>query len=133
MFSVKVTAEAKEVIKRALERFDMPRPGIMISRQGVRADVQRTADGNAEWSVERLHSWTYTVSSMSALPEEDVVLVEGIPFGLHLFHARRSGELRSVFATASCMLTHYRPNHAVNADPLQRRNSPLSRSRYLSR
>ena len=84
MFSVKVTAEAKEVIKRALERFDMPRPGIMISRQGVRADVQRTADGNAEWSVERLHSWTYTVSSMSSIPEGDVVLIDGIPFWLAL-------------------------------------------------
>ena len=84
MFAVKVTAEAKEVIKRAFERFDMPRPGIMISRQGVHADVHRTADGNAEWVVEHMHPWTYTVSSMSAIPEKDIMLVDGIPFWLAL-------------------------------------------------
>lgn len=42
-----------------------------------------TADGNAEWAV-HMHPWTYTVSSMSAIPEKDIVLVDGIPFWLAL-------------------------------------------------
>jgi hypothetical protein len=84
MFAVKVTAEAKEVIKRELERFDMPRPGIMISRQGSKTDVHRGADGNAIWSVERLHPWTYAVSSMSAISAEDILFVDGISFWLAL-------------------------------------------------
>ena len=84
MFAVKVTAEAKEVIKRAFESFDMPRPGIMISRHGVHADVDRTGEGDARWSIERPHPWTYTVSSMNAIPEEDIVIVDGIPFWLAL-------------------------------------------------
>ena len=82
MFAVKVTPEAKEVIERAFESFDLPSPGIMISRQGARADVLRTATGEARWAVERLHPWRYTVSSMSAIPDKDIVMVEGIPFWL---------------------------------------------------
>lgn len=97
MFAVKITTEAKEVIKRAFEGFDLPRPGNMISRQGLHADVLRTEDGKAKWSVDRLNPWTYTVSSMSAIREKDIVMVEGIPFWLAIIpRAQESGIVISV-------------------------------------
>src|SRR5882672_11337519 len=82
MSPVTVTREAKEVIERAFDSFDFSRPGFLIPRQASRTDVLRTATGEARWAVGRLHPWKYTVSSMSAIPDKDIVMVEGIPFWL---------------------------------------------------
>lgn len=93
MFKVKITAEAKAIIVRAIANHGGPKAGLMIHRQGPTGDILRDANGNAAWSIERRHPWAIQVGSYETIPDdsENVVFVDGVRVWLPLIP--REGEL----------------------------------------
>ena len=80
MFSVRFTPEAKLAIVEQFSRAGFTKPGLMIHRQGPRADVTRAGNGQTEWSVERPHPWRAQVGDFVTFEDgaEDIEIVEGI-------------------------------------------------------
>ena len=93
MFSVRFTTEAKTSIAEQFALESFTKPGVTIHRQGPRADVSRSSDGQAEWSVERPHPWRAQIGDFQTFGEnvEDVFQVEGILVWLALIP--RLGEI----------------------------------------
>jgi hypothetical protein len=53
MFEVRITAEAKPIIERAIANHEGQKAGLMVHRQGPVGDVSRTTDGDVQWQIER--------------------------------------------------------------------------------
>jgi hypothetical protein len=85
MFRVEITAEAKAVLESKLSESGLPRPGIMILRQGPKADVKRSAEGKTIWSIERPGSpWALHTGSFETYPDHELAVVNGIRVHLAL-------------------------------------------------
>ena len=86
MFRVEITEDAKLLLRAELKKEAGPRPGIMIHRRSVVADITRTADGEALWAVERPHPWQITIGSYETIPDSasEVVMVEDFRIWLPL-------------------------------------------------
>ena len=84
MFRVHLTPAAKRHLETVLEKMDHPRPGAMVMRQGPKADVVRSPNGSASWSVERPHPWAIQLGSFETYPDNELMLVDGIRFYLAL-------------------------------------------------
>jgi len=77
MFEIQITAEAKTAISRALTILDGTKPGVMVHRHGSSADVERTATGEAVWSISRN---PFGIALCSHLPDdvEGLLVVDGL-------------------------------------------------------
>lgn len=86
MFSVRFTDDAKAMIATQFERGAFTLPGVTIHRQGPRADVKRTSDGEAQWAIERPHPWRAQIGDFQTFGEnaEDVFLFDDIRVWLAL-------------------------------------------------
>ena len=84
MFAIKVTPAAKAFLDRAIRELDFPRPGAMVYRQGAKADVTRSPNGEAVWKVEHPHPWAIQLGSFETYPDSELLSVEGIRFHLAL-------------------------------------------------
>jgi hypothetical protein len=93
MFTVDISPDAKAEVVRQFALEEFARPGLMIHRQGPKADVTRSSDGSARWEVERPHPWRAQVGDFQTFGEnaQDVSLVDGILVWLALIP--RPGEL----------------------------------------
>jgi len=91
MFTVEITADAKAALETKLHTLGLAKPGIMIGREGARADVSRSKDGGTVWNVERPASpWRFDLGSFEAYPDAECQLVNGIRVYLALIP--REGE-----------------------------------------
>jgi len=108
MFEVRFTAEAKAEVARQAHREGLVRPGVMIHRQGPKADVTRQPDGQTKWSVERPHPWRAQVGDFQTFGEAatDVFEFEGVSVWLALIP--RPGE-RGVQVSLQNGLLHVEP------------------------
>jgi len=67
MFSIRVTPEAKAAILEQFTLMELREPGLFIYRQPSTADVVRSADGQAQWTVQRNRGY---VVRFAELPQE---------------------------------------------------------------
>lgn len=93
MFIVRFTPEAKNKVVNLFAQEGFEKPGVMIHRQGLRADVIRSPTGQVEWSIEHPHPWRAQVGDFQTFgyDAEDVFLFDGIYVWLALIP--KSGEL----------------------------------------
>ena len=93
MFEVRITAEAKTIIWRAIANEDRAKAGLMIHRQAPTGDVSRNSSGQAVWSIERPHPWAIQIGSYETIRDDDetIVFVDGVRVWLPLIP--RKGEL----------------------------------------
>jgi hypothetical protein len=79
MFTVEITADAKAVLEAKLRAFGMAQPGIMIAREGSKADVSRSKDGSTLWNIERpSNPWRFDLGSFEKYPDAEYQVVNGI-------------------------------------------------------
>ena len=79
MFTVEITADAKAALEAKLRAFGLPQPGIMISREGPKADVSRSEDGGTRWQIERpANAWRFDLGSFEKYPQAEYQMVSGI-------------------------------------------------------
>jgi len=85
MFKVEITADAKVALEAKLREFGFVRPGVMILREGAKADVSRSADGTAVWNIERTgNPWRFDLGSFETYPDSDLQVINGIRVHLAL-------------------------------------------------
>jgi hypothetical protein len=86
---ITITPEAKREIEHRLARLHAHDGGLMVLRTFAKADLTRSAFGEAKWSVERPEPWSATVISFgtiaAALASQAVELkvqeVDGVQVG----------------------------------------------------
>jgi hypothetical protein len=79
MFTVEITADAKNALEAKLKEFGFVRPGVMIVREGAKADVFRSKDGATVWNIERPENpWRYHLASFEKYPEAAFQVINGI-------------------------------------------------------
>ena len=79
MFTVEITPDATDALEARLREFGFVRPGVMIVREGPKADVFRSTDGTTVWNIERPENpWSYHVSSFEEYPDAAIQIVNGI-------------------------------------------------------
>ena len=85
MFKVEITADAKVALEAKLRQFGFARPGVMILREGPKADVSRLADGTTAWNIERTgNPWRFDLGSFETYPDSELQIVNGIRVALAL-------------------------------------------------
>lgn len=86
MFTVTISPEARPLLDKALAEVGAERPGVTIHRQGKAAELKRTADGQAAWSIETPHPWGIKVGSFETIADtdEDVQVIDGVRVWLAL-------------------------------------------------
>ena len=91
MFAVEIDPEAKAYLEAKLRESGLPRPGVMIVRQGPMADVVRSKRGDAVWNITRPNSpWALHTGSFETYPDNELQVVNGIR--VHLSLIPRDGE-----------------------------------------
>ena len=79
MFRVEITADAKVALETKLREFGFVQPGLMVSREGPKADVSRSKDGNTVWNIERpVNPWCFDLSSFENERTAEYQMVSGI-------------------------------------------------------
>ena len=79
MFRVEIAADAKALLEVKLRESGWSRAGVMIARQGPKADVSRSKDGKTVWSIERPESrWTLHTGSFETYRDDEIQIVDGI-------------------------------------------------------
>jgi len=79
MFEVDITPDAKAFLDAKLQESGLARPGVMIVRQGPKADVARSKRGDTVWSIERPDSpWAVHTGSFETYRDDELQLVNGI-------------------------------------------------------
>ena len=79
MFTVEITDDAKAALEAELKQFGFVRPGIMIVREGPKADVSRSKDGATIWNIERPENpWGYHLGSFEKYPDAAFQVVNGM-------------------------------------------------------
>jgi hypothetical protein len=85
MFKVEITADAKVALEVKMREFGFLRPGVMILREGPKADVSRSADGKTVWNIERSgNPWRFDVGSFETYPDSELQVVNGVRVHLAL-------------------------------------------------
>jgi len=90
MFAVKITPDAKRFLDAKLRELELPRPGVMVFRQGPKADIVRTPSGEPLWSIEHPHPWAIDTGSFETYPDSELMIVDGIR--VHLALTPRNNE-----------------------------------------
>ncbi len=91
MFAVEIAGDAKAVLEAKLQESGLPRAGVMIVRQGPKADISRSKDGKTVWSIEHPGSpWALHTGSFETYPDDELQVVNGIRVYLALIP--REGE-----------------------------------------
>jgi hypothetical protein len=75
-----MSAESREQIKALLRAEACPRACVAIHKNGPRADLARTDDGSASWSIERPEPWGAHLMSGDGLSTSDITVIDGIRF-----------------------------------------------------
>jgi hypothetical protein len=75
MFSIQITPEAKIAIAERGSEEDFVKPGLMIHRQGARAEIIRTNEGSAKWTIERPHPWQANIVDLEALDDGSIEVI----------------------------------------------------------
>ena len=75
-----MSAESREQIKALLRAEGSPRACVAIHKNGPRADLTRSGDGSAAWSIERPDPWGAHLMGGEALSTSDIVTIDGVPF-----------------------------------------------------
>ena len=57
MFLVRFTPDAQSALIAEFARSNFFVPGVTIHRQGAKAELLRSPDGQPQWSIEPLHPW----------------------------------------------------------------------------
>ena len=83
MFEVLITTAARDFIQLAFAREHFANPGLMINRQGPKAENSRSADGDVVWNVDRRSVWRAGVLDLG-YPAEDIVYADGVKVWLAL-------------------------------------------------
>jgi hypothetical protein len=66
-------------LEAQLRAFGAVQPGIMIGREGPKADVSRSKNGNTVWNIERpSNPWRFDLGSFETFPEAEYQVVNGI-------------------------------------------------------
>jgi hypothetical protein len=79
MFRVEITADAKAALEAKLSALGMPQPGVMIGREGARADVSRSKTGGTTWNIDRpANPWRFDLASFEKYPDAEYQMVNGI-------------------------------------------------------
>jgi hypothetical protein len=79
MFTVEITADAKAVLEMQLRAFGSVRPGVMIVREGAKAEVSRSKEGSTVWTIERPENpWAFYLGSFEKYPDAEFQVVNGI-------------------------------------------------------
>lgn len=79
MFTVEIAPDAKAVLEAKLHESGLPRAGIMILRQGPKADVSRSKEGKTLWNIERPKSpWALHTGSFETYRDDELQVVNGI-------------------------------------------------------
>ena len=79
MFAVEIAADAKALLEVKLQESGLSRAGVMIVRQGPKADVARSKEGKTVWSIERPESpWALHTGSFETYRDDELQIVNGI-------------------------------------------------------
>jgi hypothetical protein len=79
MFRVEITADARAALEAKLSALGLPQPGVMIGREGPRADVSRSKDGSTVWNIDHPPSpWRFDLGSFEKYPDAEYLIVNGI-------------------------------------------------------
>ncbi len=80
MFSIRVTPEARAAILEQFVLMELREPGLVIYRQPPTADVVRSADGQAQWTVQRAKGYVvrFTELPQGTIDLSPALLVDGI-------------------------------------------------------
>lgn len=85
MFTVRIEPDAKAFLQATLQQSGWVRPGVMIYREGTKADVTRTAEGGTQWNIDRASSpWALYTGSFETYPDNELIDVDGIRVHLSL-------------------------------------------------
>jgi hypothetical protein len=79
MVSVRIDAQSRKELM-ALLQAEGPTACVMIHRNAPRADLKRTPEGSAAWSIERPDPWGANVAAGLGIVEKDVVVIDGVRF-----------------------------------------------------
>ena len=84
-FAVEFAPGVRAVLEAKFKEVGWIRPGVMILRQGPRADVRRSDKGQTVWQIERPGSpWMIHLGSFETYPDEELQVVDSIRVHLAL-------------------------------------------------
>ena len=75
-----MSAESRQKIEALLRADASPAPCVAIHKNATRADVTRSRNRSASWSIERPEPWAAHLMSGETLSSTDITLINGIPF-----------------------------------------------------
>src|SRR5262245_58456347 len=78
MLNVAMTDGAERFLRSEIAAYSLPRPGVVITRQGTKGDLVRDTNGQAKWTIEHPYPWRATVISLDGLPVAERIEVRGI-------------------------------------------------------
>jgi hypothetical protein len=79
MFTDEITDDANAALEAKLREFGFVRPGVMIVREGPKAEVSRSTDGATVWNIKRPENpWGYHLGSFEKYPDAAFQVVNGI-------------------------------------------------------
>ena len=80
MPTVRLGAKDRKELAALLAAAGSPNACVMIHNLGSRADSKRSSDGGTSWFIDRSELWEAMIVSDERLTEDEITVVDGIPF-----------------------------------------------------